>query len=129
MQNTVDQHTRRLSPPPPPPSPSPSLSHHSSRSPTTPHPLPPPAANPQWKRTHPPPSESGAALTRDFLALSITGAYFYYVWQLGGPGSEALPELLRPYAWVLEQQAGLQKAVSLALLVLVFLLVAVLRRA
>ncbi|KAG2450142.1 hypothetical protein HYH02_000245 [Chlamydomonas schloesseri] len=83
----------------------------------------------EWKRAHPPPSESGAALARDFLALSLSGAYFYYVWQLGGPGGEALPEGLRPYAWVLEQQAGLQRAVSLALLVLVFLVVAVLRRA
>ncbi|GIL72940.1 hypothetical protein Vretimale_4591 [Volvox reticuliferus] len=83
------------------------------------------AALVQWRAAQP---GSALALIRDWTLLAVSGSYFYYVWRLGGPGPESLPELLRPYAWVLEEHEEVQRAVSVVLLVLVFALVVSERR-
>ncbi|KAG2500085.1 hypothetical protein HYH03_002362 [Edaphochlamys debaryana] len=75
----------------------------------------------EYRKSHPSPSDSLLVTARDFLALAVSGAYFYHVWELGGSGPEALPEPLRPYGWVLQQQQGLQRAVAAGLLLLVLL--------
>ncbi|GLC35682.1 hypothetical protein PLESTB_000483400 [Pleodorina starrii] len=74
----------------------------------------------EWRLTQAVPGGSALAVVRDVTALALTGSYFYYVWRLGGPGPEALPELLRPYAWVLDQQEQVQRAVAAVLLLVVF---------
>ncbi|GIL43026.1 hypothetical protein Vafri_829 [Volvox africanus] len=83
------------------------------------------AALVQWHAAQP---GSALALIRDWTLLAVSGSYFYYVWRLGGSGPESLPELLRPYAWVLEQHAEVQRAVSVLVLVLVFAVVVSERR-
>ncbi|KXZ56552.1 hypothetical protein GPECTOR_1g496 [Gonium pectorale] len=77
----------------------------------------------EWRAAHPPAPDSFLALARDWAALLLACAYAYAVWGLG-----ALPEALAPHAWLLQQQAALQRAVSVVLLLVAFVAVVGARR-